>query len=161
MAKNYTPASHNREAYDALTDDQKAFGTVTAPATTNNLVQGTNYKGSRLILESRIQMQVAFTGMNRTMYAVYSYTDHYGNAQSVTVSGEDFIEVSGLYGVELSKLVYADARQLVTIEIYNAKGVLLSTVQDSIESYVNRATADPELLTALMKFTDSAKAYLH
>ncbi len=148
-------------ANNQLTDTQKAWGTQTAAATSNNRIEGTNYFGTRLVLEGSIQMQVAFKGMNRTMYAVYSYTDHFGNEQSVTVKGEDFIEVSGLFGVELSQLVYADARQLVTIRIYNAKGVLLSTVQDSIEGYVNRNGETDSLYDALIKFTDSAKAYLH
>ncbi len=148
-------------ANNQLTDTQKAWGTQTAAATADSRIEGTNYFGTRLVLEGSIQMQVAFKGMNCTMYAVYSYTDHFGNEQSVTVKGEDFIEVSGLFGVELSQLVYADARQLVTIRIYNAKGVLLSTVQDSIEGYVNRNGGTDSLYDALIKFTDSAKAYLH
>ena len=164
---NYGAAAQQKFNYNTgdlannqLTAAQKACGTSTAAATSNKLVQGTNYKGTRLVLESRIQMQVAFTGMNRSMYAVYSYTDHNGKTQKVTVNGADFIEVGGLYGIELSQLVYADARQLVTIQIYNSKGKLLSTVKDSMESYVNRSGATDPLFAALMKFTDSAKAYL-
>jgi len=148
-------------ANNQLTDTQKSWATQTLAATSDSRVEGTNYYGTRLVLEGRIQMQVAFKGMNRTMYAVYSYTDHYGKEQSVTVTGEDFIEVGGLLGVELSQLVYADARQLVTIRIFNAKGVLLSTVQDSMESYIHRNGGTEPLYDALMKFTDSAKAYLH
>ena len=106
-------------------------------------------------------MQVAFTGLDRTMYAVYSYTNHNGIVQQVTVSGADFIEAGGLYGIELNKIVYADARQLVTIEIYTADGALISTVQDSIESYANRKGETDPLVDALMKFADSAKIYLH
>ena len=148
-------------ANNQLTAEQKAYGTKTAAPTTNNRVKDINYKGTRLVLESRIQMQVAFTGLDRTMYAQYTYRDHNNKVQIVTVAGSEFIEVSGLYGIELSKLVYADARQIVTVQIYNSQGALLSTVQDSIESYVNRSGATDPLFDALMKFTDSAKAYLH
>ena len=148
-------------ANNQLTAEQKAYGTKTAAPTTNNLVKDINYKGTRLVLESRIQMQVAFTGLDRTMYAQYTYRDHNDKVQIVTVAGSEFIEVSGLYGIELNKLVYADARQIVTVQIYNSQGALVSTVQDSIESYVNRSGATDPLFDALMKFTDSAKAYLH
>ncbi len=151
----------NDLANSHLTDEQKACGTATAAATKNQQVKGPNFIGTRLVLESRIQMQMAFTGMDRTMYAVYSYTDHTGEAQTVTVEGKDFISVSGLYGIELSNLVYADARQLVTVHIYNADGTLYSGAKDSIESYVNRSGETDPLFEALIKFTDSAKAYLY
>ena len=121
---------------------------------------GANYFGTRLVLQSSIQMQVAFTGLDETMYAVYSYTNYSGKTQSVTVKGEDFIQVNGMYGVELNKLVYADARQTVTVQIFSADGTLLSIVNDSIESYVNRSGADTPLYDALIKFADSAKVYL-
>ncbi len=165
---NYGAAAQEKFNYNTdnlannqLTDTQKACGTATLTATENNQAKGPNFVGTRLVLESRIQMQVAFTGMDRTMYAVYSYTDHNGTARSVTVKGEDFIEVSGMYGIELSELVYADARSLVTVRVYNADGTLYSGAKDSIQSYVNRSGETDPLFNALMKFTDSAKAYLH
>ena len=147
-------------ANNQLTDAQKAWGTATAAATTDNRNEGANYFGTRLVLQSSIQMQVAFTGLDETMYAVYSYTNYSGKTQSVTVKGEDFIQVNGMYGVELNKLVYADARQTVTVQIFSADGTLLSIVNDSIESYVNRSGADTPLYDSLIKFADSAKAYL-
>ncbi len=158
-----TKFNYNTEdlANSQLTEAQKACGTATLTATQNIQTKGPNYVGTRLVLESRIQMQVAFSGMDRTMYAVYSYTDHNGTQKNVTVKGEDFIEASGMYGIELSELVYADARTLVTVRVYNADGTLYSGAKDSIQSYVNRSGETDTLFTALMKFTDSAKAYLH
>lgn len=137
----------------------KSYGTQTAAPTSNNLSKGTNYVGSRLVLENRIQMQVAFTGLNRSMYAVYSYTDYSGKVHNITVNGADFVYADSMYCIELSNLVFADARSLVTIQIYNANGVLLSTVQDSIESYVNRSGETQPLYDALIKFADSAQAF--
>ena len=160
-AQNYFNYNTGDLANNQLTDAQKACGTKTAAATANKLVQGANYKGTRLVLVSRIQMQIAFTGVDRTMYAQYTYTDHNGKIQSVFVTGEEFVKAGDLYAVELNKLVYSDARQLVTIQLYDSEGKLLSTVQDSIESYVNRSDATTPLFECLMKFADSAKAYLH
>ena len=147
-------------ANNQLTDAQRAYGTETATATINVRTEGTNYKGTRLILTSNIQMQVAFENLNETMYAVYSYTNYAGKTQSITVKGEDFIKVDGMYVIELSKLVYADARQTVTVQIFSADGQVLSTVNDSIESYINRSGATVPLYDTIIKFADSAKAYL-
>ncbi len=165
---NYGAAAQQKFKYNTaelannqLTETQKACGTAALTATENIQAKGPNYVGTRLVLESRIQMQVAFSGMTRDMYAVYSYTDHNGTAQNVTVNGEDFISVNGMYGIELSELVYADARTLVTVRVYNADGTLYSGAKDSIQSYVNRSGETDPLFNALMKFTDSAKAYLH
>ena len=148
-------------ANSKLTEAQKACGTATAAATRNAQVKGLHYKGTRLVLESRIQMQVAFEGMNTNMYAYYSFTDHSGKQREIIVPGKDFISVGNLYGIELSELVYADARSLVKIQIFNKNGVLYAGGKDSIESYINRSGATDPLYDALIKFTDSAKAYLH
>ena len=67
--------------------------------------------------------------------------------------------VSGkLAGVELSKLVYADARCMVSVTIYNADGTVYGTATDSIESCASRS--DGDLFAILMKFADSARAKL-
>ena len=67
--------------------------------------------------------------------------------------------VSGkLAGVELSKLVYADARCLVSVTVYNADGTVYGTATDSIESCAFRGNDD--LFVNLMKFADSARAEL-
>lgn len=148
-------------ANNKLTDWQKAWGSKSMGATQNKQVASENYMGTRLVLKSRIQMQVAFYGMNRSMYAVYYYTDHCGNVRSVMVDGKDFIMAGTLYGIELSQLVYADARQLVTVKVYNADGTLYAGAKDSIESYVDRSGTTDPLFDALMRFADSAKVYLH
>ena len=144
-----------------LTDTQKAWGTTEVATLNNNQVKGTNYMGTRLVLESRIQLQVAFTGMTREMYATYTYTDNKGKEQTVRVEGADFVDV-GVLGVEMSELVYADARNNVEITVYNADGTVYGTATDSIEGYAQRNVKDPnDVVMALMKFADSAKAYLY
>ena len=61
-------------------------------------------------------------------------------------------------GVELSQLVYADARTMVEVTVYNADGTVHGTATDSIESCCVRSGGD--LFVALMKFADSAKTAL-
>ena len=63
-------------------------------------------------------------------------------------------------GVELSQLVYADARTMVEVTVYNADGTVHGTATDSIESCCVRSSGGGDLFIALMKFADSAKAYL-
>jgi len=148
-------------ANNQLTDTQKSWASTSAKELNSYLVRGTNYMGTRLVLESRIQLQVAFKGMTRDMYAIYTYTDNNGKAQSVRVEGADFVDV-GVLGVEMSVLVYADARNVVEITVYTADGTVYGTATDSIEGYVQRnAKGETDVSMELMKFADSAKAYLY
>ena len=150
----------NDLANSKLTAAQLATGTATAPEMSNDQVKGTNYQGSRFILESRIQVQLAFKNMTSSMYAVYTYTNAAGKAQSVRVEGTDFVVIGGKpAGVELSALVYADARALVEVTVYNADGTVYGTAIDSIESCCVRSGGD--VFVYLMKFADSAKAHLY
>ena len=150
----------NDLANSKLTAAQLASGTATTPAMENYQLQGTNYSGSRFILESRIQVQLAFKNMTTDMYAIYTYVDAAGQAQSVHVEGKDFVMINGNpAGVELSKLVYADARALVKVTVYNADGTVHGTAIDSIESCAYRSNGD--VFVALMKFADAANAYLY
>ena len=166
---NYGAAAQTHFGYNTddlannlLTETQKAWGTQTMETVTDVRAQGPHYKGTRLILESRIQMQVAFEGLTADMYATYTYTDHCGKEQVVTVEGKDFVNVGGgMYAIELNQLVYADARQPVKTKVFYADGTVYGGAKDSIESYVNRLGQENPVCLALMKFTDSARAYLH
>ena len=142
-----------------LTDAQKAAGTATAPEMSNDQVKGENYSGSRFILTSSIQVQLAFKGLTSDMYAIYTYTSAKGEAKTVRVEGEDFVMINGKpAGVELSALVYADARSMVEVTVYNADGTVYGYAEDSIESCCFRSSG--EMFVALMKFADSAKTHL-
>ena len=147
-------------ANNKLTDAQKATGTATAPEMSNDQVKGTNYSGTRFILESRIQVQLAFKNMTSDMYAIYTYRKADGTAKEVRVEGTDFVIIGGKpAGVELSELVYADARALVNVTLYKADGTVYGTATDSIESCALRSNA--AVFVELMKFADSAKAHLY
>ncbi len=140
-----------------LTEEQQAMASEEVECA-DGRVTGENYMGSRLVLESRISLQLAFKNVDESCYAVYTYTDHYGEEKSVTVDGADFI---GGYGVELGELVLADAKQLVTCTVYNESDEAVASVTDSVESYIARATEENILHGAIMKFAASAYAYFH
>ena len=147
-------------ANNKLTAEQIASGTATVSTMENKQVKGDNYQGTRFILESRIQVQLAFRNMTTDMYAIYTYTNAAGKEQIVKVEGADFVMINGApAGVELSALVYADARALVDVTLYNADGTVYGTATDSIESCALRSNAD--VFVYLMKFADSAKTHLY
>jgi hypothetical protein len=159
-AQVYTNYGTDDLANNKLTDAQKAAGTAGTPVMENKLVKGTNYSGSRFILTSRIQVQLAFKNLTSDMYAIYTYTNAKGEAKTVRVEGTDFVIIGGKpAGVELSALVYADARALVDVTLYNADGTVYGTATDSIESCALRSNAD--VFVALMKFADSARKHLY
>ena len=56
-------------------------------------------------------------------------------------------------------MVVADARQLITITMYNADGTVYSTFVESVESYCARIGGD--LNIAIMKFATSAYNIFH
>ena len=146
-------------ANNCLTEAQKAYATQGKPAMANYQYKGPHYLGTRFVLESRIQVQVAFDGLQRDMYAVYNYTDSNGKTKSVRVEGKDFITAGDKKGIELSQLVYADARGQVTVMVYNADGTLHGMAIDSIESCAYRSSGD--VFAALMQFADAAKKHLY
>ena len=149
-------------ANSKLTDAQKAAGTAGVPEMSNDQVKGDNYQASRFLLENRIQVQLAFKGLTSDMYAIYTYTDFEGLSQEVRIEGTDFVIIGGSpAGVELSALVYADARSLVEVTVYNADGTVYGTACDSIESCCARGTKGGDVFEFLMKFADSAKVYLN
>ena len=158
-AQVYTDYGTDDLANSKLTDAQKAYGTAETPEMSNDVVKGTNYSGSRFILNSRIQVQLAFKNLTSDMYAIYTYTNAKGEAKTVRVEGADFVIIGGKpAGVELSELVYADARTMVEVTVYKADGTVHGTATDSIESCCVRSSGD--LFVALMKFADSAREHL-
>ena len=143
-------------ANSTLTDEQKAYATKTVECV-DSRIKGTNYLGSSLRLVSKIELMFAFKNITHSMYAVLTYEDKNGVIQEVTVAGSKFEENNGAYVVIVDALVVAEARSDVTCKVYN-DGAIVAEVTDSIESYVARTPG--ELFDNIMKFSDSARAYL-
>ena len=126
-------------------------------------MKGDNFLGSNLNLVSSIEMMVAFKNIDQSMRAVISYVDHYGNAKKIDVAGSEFELNNGAYVIYVNSTVVADARQDVTVTVYNGETAVASAT-DSVESYVARAMASEDsdpLFEMIMKFADSAYVYLH
>ena len=135
----------------------------------NKQLKGSNFYGSNLSLESSIQLNVFFSGMKRrdvqAMYAEVRSTDQYGKDIHITVPGSSFLPHGtsrDIYKIVIDALNVGDARQMVTVLVYDEDGELFGSCQDSIESYVKRAetaTASP-LYAAIMRFAVSTNLYL-
>ena len=150
-------------ANSVLTEEDQANATQSVTLE-NKQDKGEKGVGSTLVLESNIVLTMYFKNITRDMRAVVTFTDHANAGHTIEVSGEDFVELNGTsyLGIRVEELVIADARQLVTCQIYDGE-TLVDTAIDSVESYAYRAAgpADEAVANAVMKFADSAYAYLH
>ena len=147
-------------ANSLLSDAQKAYGTTTAKPCTNSRVAGDNYYGTNFDFENRISMNLYFTNLTDDMTATVTFDDHLGQPREVVVPGTDFITNGKCKVINVSEIVAADGRQPVTCTIRSGDQVVAS-VTDSLESYVARMSGDYPWLMEIMKFSDSARSYLH
>ena len=168
---NYGAAAQTHFEYNAsnlanneLTAAQKAFG-LSNVEMKDSRVPGTGYVGTNLTLESNILMNFFFNTIpaeHDDMYAIASYTDHYGKAKEVKIAGKDFVKFnSTTWKVSVAGLVVADCRQPVEVKVYDASGAVIASVTDSIESYTARMNGDGPLYVAIMKFAIAAYNYFH
>lgn len=100
--------------------------------------------------------------------AVVTYTNHYNKPKSAdieyrikntTYNGESLT----LYAVDVEGLSVADGRQIITCNILNEDGTVLTTALGSVEDYAARAIVqmpeDKDVFLNLLKFVDSSYAY--
>ncbi len=65
-----------------------------------------------------------------------------------------------LYAFTLDSLPAAELREIVSVQIFNGKEAVSSTMQYSADTYGNNKSGDlPELCKALFAYSDSAKAF--
>ena len=165
---NYGAAAQNYFEYNAydlannqLSDEQLSYATQSVTCT-NQRVKGDNYYGSTLTLKNRIQLTAYFQNITTDMYAVVSYTDHYGNIEEYTVSGSEFSQYnSNTYGVIVDTLAVADGDQLVSVTVYDEQGQPIAYAADTVNGYLSRMMNDDALFEAIAKFTNSAYSYFH
>lgn len=131
----------------------------------DTLYKGEKWRTANLILESNIKLLMLFLNVDETSATVdYEFINHYGD--KVEVSDRKFIidyENKGLDVLSIDELVVADARCPVTITIRDAVGNEIGKTIISIENYLAllKEQKDTGVEEALMKFSDSAYAYLH
>ena len=121
-----------------------------------------------LYLEDTIALALHFHNVGNATYATVTYTDHYNNgATSYDVELGDYYT---LKEVKIDTLAVADATTVVTCELKDASGNVVTTVTDSISSCVARALksdaikADADLYAvyeSINMFAASAYAYFH
>ncbi len=161
--KQFESYGINDLATSQLTAEQLAQATQTV-SFENKLVADDGYRASSLILESNIQLAVLFGGIDQTMTAEISFTDHYGEDKNCTVAGSEFEPVTykgeACYSITVDELVMADARQPVTVTVKDTDGNVVTSATDSVESYIARMSNTGTLYEAIMKFSDSAAAGL-
>ena len=92
------------------------------------------------------------------MYAVIQFTNHAGKKISERVAPT---EISGAYLINITQVAVADGRMPNTVTVYNADGTVYGSATDSMASYIARMSNADSLYGSIMKFSDSAYAYLH
>ena len=119
--------------------------------------------GTTLNLESQIELRIVFkeSALNDVAYAVVTHTKHSGGSVETRVEAKDF----GPYGstnlyVPVATLSGADGDQVVTCTLYDADDNVVTTVVESMSSYLARAK-NGELAQMLLRLTKSAYAYFH
>jgi alpha-amylase len=160
-AQNYFTYNTDDLANNQLTTAQQAYASQSVSCK-DQRVQGTNYFGSTLTLESKIKLTMYFQNITTSMYAIISFTDHYGNAKSVRVEGSEFSKYnSTTYGVVVDDVVVADGDTVVSVAVYNAYGRKVAYASDSVNGYAVRKGSSHELFEKVQKFTTAAYTYLH
>ncbi len=148
----------------ANADFDTEFVTKEDPTVVNSLnASNDNFVGSSIVLSSNIDYRMAFKkSMGDITKATIEFTNHYDKPVSYELTKDNIIEEGDFYIVIIDKVVVADARQLITVKLYNGDTELVSVV-DSIESYARRMQDrnDPFTPTIMefMKFADAADAY--
>ena len=94
------------------------------------------------------------------MYAVATFTDHYGAVKTQTIQSASFRKNGSYYGAVIDTMVAADSRQLITVTMYNANGSVYGSCTDSVESYAQRQ-GGVGLYEAVMKFAISSYNMVH
>ena len=161
-AFGYNNAEENLANY-GLTEEQKALGTSDPVKYDEKLNLGeysVDYMAN-VKMVSNLQFMMAFSGINETMYAEVTFYHWDGvDFEKITIEGRDFVESGRFHYFTIEKTVVADGRQPITCVIKDAKGNTVAEVTDSIASYAGRTQNNKPLYEAIVKFSDSANAYL-
>ncbi len=171
---NYGAAAQEQFDYDvenlansAVTEAQQAWATEMFDLT-DNRISGTGYAGTTLTLENEITLDLVFknTAVGKDyseLYAIATYTDHYGKAKEVRIDGANFIKYSSsLCQVSITGMAVADYKAVVNCTVYSADGTALANASDSVESYACR-NADflAGTVDTIVKFGASSYNYFH
>lgn len=154
----------------SLTAAQLQWGTSEEPVldtvldTTYKTVENptAKWKGAGLHLQDSVSMRLRFTAESIEGLSVKIES----GTNTWTISSDKFLEEDDVYYVYFTGLDAGQMRQSVYLTIYDGDIPVSNTVCYSIESYAyekqNSTIAGlPELVKAMMKYGDSAYAYVH
>lgn len=159
-AQDYFDDYNIEDLANAGLDEYQQYATTTVTYEDSS-VKGENYAGTTVSAKNKLVLTMYFQNITTDMTAYVTYTDHYGNEETLTVSGSEFVALGSLYGVDVTGLSIADGRQLMSCEVRDSEGNVVASGTDSVESYVARVSTQDVVFELLMKFVDSAYNYFH
>ena len=168
-AESQKYSGHNVDALvnAALTEEQKAWGTSEnrtlttvqdiAYATIENPTVDWKCAGLNLVNSIAIRVKISAENVENLSVRV---ADDYGNV----VTSTKFVKTEGGYYVYLDMLAAAQMSEVLYMTVYEGETPVSNTARYSIESYAYSKQDDSdaqlvELVKAMMKYGDSAKAY--
>ena len=167
-AQKYRNYKTDNLANSKLTEAQKAWGTGTLRSL--NTVQNADYKvisnpaavwkGAGLVLEESVVLRLK---LEAASIEGLSVKIRRADVASVTIPSSEFVAADGGYYVYFDGLDANEMSDTLYLTVYRGETAVSNTLSYSIESYayskmgVGGALSD--LLSAMMKYGDSAKAY--
>ena len=152
---------------EKLTAEQKAWGTSGELRTLTTVKDfGDNngeikWYGVSALMGDRVQMRVYFTAEDTTDLSVVA--ECADNTWTLT----DIASKDGRYYVDFSAFAPTQMGEEVTFTVYRNGAAVSSAMHYSLESYVNSwltradaSDAQKELVTAMIRYGDAAKAYI-
>ncbi len=151
-----------------LTDTQKGWASA---ADFTDIKSGTStYTTAALQIAGNIDLLIKFEGEGATnaAYARVEFDSHWDEVVHY-LSGQIYSTEIENGVVTVDRLLIADARQPVTVTLYDASGKQIGDpITDSIAAYLKRmhgtaaeGSALKNLCEMTLRFSDSAKAFLH
>ena len=139
LVNRHIPQARRKSAVADFASIEAANAIVKAGNTAGKAL---TYYAMNAQVEQRINLALAYKRVNKsldksTLTFRGTYTDGTGEAQTVTVSGENFVTVGNYYTVYIDTIPAKDLRCMITGAIYDANDVQVSdTITTSLESYV-------------------------
>lgn len=161
-AQTYFKYNEDDLANKLLTEEQQTYASMQQSYTDHREKEDFYFCGTSARFDNNINLVFFYKNLNSQMKARFTFQPYYVTKEPkvIEVSFAEFKTYNGMYAIELNDLVVADARQIVTCEIMDLNGNVISTVKDSVESYVARSEQGNNIFTNFMKFADSSRIYL-
>ena len=153
----------DRLANARVTAEQQAqYASPAQPQVNNQKVEGVEpyIIGAELGNQLTMNVYYAKAQIATATSATIRFTNNHGDEINRTIE-----ELTGpsaaLVLIKVDDMVIADCEQMITITLYDAEGNVVSSVEDSIGSWVARDTSGDAIYSAIMKLSYSARRYFN